>query len=489
MTRSRLSVLVLLFSVWSPRATADSRGDALARWINERGESVWGEAPEQCDDHTFVRRIYLDIAGRVPGVSEVRDFQELGENRRDLLIEQLVFAEGERADLYRRLNARHFARQWAQVLVPPGTANVTSTESLQSYLADQYRVGVGYDKLMSELARVPTTGNYYQLVGNLPENYAGHISRVALGVRIECAMCHDHPFNEWTQNDFWGLAAFYADSSSGEIEREGATYKVKLLWEDDPVEGNAAGYRSKLGRWLTSADNRNFSATGANRFWQHLVGRGLYADVENLDQASAEERRFLDDLGGQFAANEFDMQKLTAAICKTVWYQAKAAGREQEPDSQFVRSLKAVSPDQVFDSLEQALLLPVSRLADDAPRWNGERQQVVLRLSESIGDNPEDFAAGIPQALMMMNGELTSEAISPERSRLLRAVVESPFLEDGDRLETLYLAVLTRKPTTAETAALRKYLLSQANAPNGTQKAYGEILWALLNSPEFVLCR
>lgn len=487
---SQTFCFLILCCVCVPQLRADSRGDDLAKWINAEGLKIWGKVPETCDDHTFARRVYLDTIGRVPSVSEIRDFQEFGPNRRNLLVEQLVYAEGERADRYRRLSARQFARHWVSVLIPPGTNTNGRTDSLQAFLAEKYRSGISYDDLISEFVRSPSTGGYFELVGSLPENYAGHLSRVALGVRIECAMCHDHPFTAWTQDDFWGLAAFYASPANGHIENEGTTYPAKLLLEDKPLEGTATTHRLQLAEWLASNENEYFATTGANRFWQQLVGRGLYADVENLDQATSEERLFADKLGQRFVDIGFDMQTLTSAICKSVWYQAKASNRDVDQNSQqFVRALKAVSPDQVFDSLEQALLLPVSRLSNDSPRWTGGREQMVVRLSETIGSSPEDFASGIPQALMMMNGQLTNDAISPERSRLLRAVIEAPFLPDDDRLETLYLAVLTRKPSAAETQALKKYIDSQSANSADRQKAYGEILWALLNSPEFVLCR
>ena len=154
----------------------------------------------------------------------------------------------------------------------------------------------------------------------------------------------------------------------------------------------------------------------------------------------------------------------------------------------FARTLKVISPDQVFDSLEQSLLLPISRIDPEAPRWTGTRSQLVTRLSETIGATPEDYASGIPQALMLMNGRLTSDAISLDRSRLLRAVVESPFFNENDRVSTLYMAVLTREPSAEEKTALTAYLDAKPTA-DARKKAYGEILWALLNSPEFVLCR
>ena len=506
MKRSRFTLLLIFLAVVAQpsSARADSRGDELARWIDERGSEVWGAPPTPCDDLTFARRVYLDLIGRVPSVSELRDFQSLGENRRSHLVEQLVFAEGPRAKMYERLRTQTLARQWQDVLLPPGTTVEGSPETLRLYLADAFASGTPFDELMSQVVSLPTAtsaGQYYQLLGSLPENYAGAVSRAMLGVRIECAQCHDHPFTDWKQSDFWGLAAFYSDlprrgndptASSvppmpGMIQYEGKQYPAKLLWTDAPLDSPALGMRGRLADWLTAAENPHFSSTAVNRFWQQLVGRGLYADVENLDQAFPEEREFLDELGQRFADSGYEIKPLVAAICKSRWYQSVSVD-EPPASEEFARTLKVISPDQVFDSLEQSLLLPVSRINPASPRWSGQRGQLLGRLGESVGTTPEDYAAGIPQALLLMNGKLTNDAVDPERSRLLRAVVESPFFDESDRIETLYLAVLTRQPTAQEQQALTEYLDNKPNPP-ARRQAYGEILWALLNSPEFVLCR
>ena len=265
-----------------------------------------------------------------------------------------------------------------------------------------------------------------------------------LGVRIDCAQCHDHPFSEWKQDDFWGLAAFFSDFAGGnaggtasggqpgEINYEGTTYKAKFLWSSDALESPAP--RAKFAKWITSKQNPNFSSTAVNRFWQLLVGRGLYADIENLDEAAESDRIFVDALGEKFAADGFHVPRLIAAICKSRWYAAESEQQTDETDEAdergrvFKRSLKVISPEQVFDSLEQSLHLPISRINPMAPRWTGERVQMVSRLGEAVGETPEDYASGIPQALMMMNGRMTTEAIDLDRSRLLRAVVEAPVL-------------------------------------------------------------
>ncbi|MDA1232303.1 MAG: hypothetical protein O2856_16140, partial [Planctomycetota bacterium] len=150
-----------------------------------------------------------------------------------------------------------------------------------------------------------------------------------------------------------------------------------------------------------------------------------------------------------------------------------------------VRPLKTLSPEQVFDALEQALMLPVGR-TDNGARFNGQRATVVQRLNEAFSDTPEDFSSGIPQALMMMNGALISEATDLQQSRTLRAVVDAPFLKDEDRLETLFLATLTRRPSDRE----REVLLKSVTAEGAKRdQVFADIMWALLNSPEFVLSR
>ncbi len=504
--RTTLLSLLLLFGLATSQKSllADSHGDELALWLDERGQDAWGELPQVCDDLTFARRVYLDVLGRVPSVSELRDFQDLGSERRRTLVDQLVFAEGPRAGHYRRLRSQNMARQWRRVLLPPGTTANGSPELLENWLNAQFAEQTPYDELIRQLARVATpdaNGGYYQLLGSLPENYIGNLSRAALGVRIECAQCHDHPFTAWKQHDFWGLAAFYSDLArlgddpnasavakvAGSIQYEGQTYPAKLLWTAEPLTNQNVALRSQLASWLTAKENPQFSATAVNRFWQQLIGHGLYPDVENLDLATPPERAFLDALGNRFGEDGFNIQLLVAAICKSTWYQAQSTESEPLP-SRFVKTLKVLSPEQVFDSLEQSLLLSVSRIDPASARWSGERMQLVSRLSETVGATPEDYASGIPQALLLMNGRLTSDAIDPNQSRLLRAVIESPFFSDTDRVKTLYLAVLTREPTSDETTALASYLSSKPDELS-RRRALGEILWALLNSPEFVLCR
>ncbi len=507
-----LASVLVLASVDCCDVWADSRGGSLKQWINERGKAVWGEAPALCDDLTFARRVYLDLLGRVPSLSELHDYEAMTGDRRSALVDALVFGDSGRGDRYHRLSAEQLARQWRQVLLPTGTSTVASASSLEAWLSEQFRKDVPYDQWMRQLvattdgslatgATIPgvVAANYYQLLGGLPEVYAGNISRVAMGVRMECAQCHDHPFTAWKQQDFWGLAAFYGDLANtrangteplkpGRIVFENREYSAKLPWESIPVELDSSSPRLMLAAWMTSPQNRNFAASAVNRVWQQLIGRGLYPDVENLDLALPDERRFADDLGQRFAADGYRIRPLIAAICKSAWYQVATEESRELSGVAFYRPMKVVTPEQVFDSLEESLHLPISRVDPMAARWTGDRVQLVSRLSEANGRSPEDYSSGIPQALLLMNGKLTSEAVAQESGRLLRAITDAPFFTPQQQIEALYLSVLTRRPVPEEMQAIET-MSAEGTGSSESKRVLGELLWALINSPEFVLCR
>jgi hypothetical protein len=360
---------------------------------------------------------------------------------------------------------------------------------MEAWLKDRFAERAAFPEIARQLAMATDgSSSYFQMLGSVPENYAAHLSRSFLGVRIECAQCHDHPFTHWKQKDFWGLAAYYSDlalqgdRTLGAIEHEGTRYEAKVLWDESVGVQN----RGSFARWLVDAKNPNFAANIVNRTWQQMLGSGLYPDIENLDLATPQDRRFLDEVAQKFVDSNYDLGYLMAGVMKSRWYQAISSGSEPVGD-QFARTLKVSTPEQVFDSLEQSLLLSRTRIDSAAPRWSGERTQFVSRLEETSSDDPRRYQSGIPQSLMLMNGKLTNDAIGYDESRMLRAIIDAPYLDRASRLETLYLAVLTRLPSESEKADLLQYLAEH----DGDQlnRSYGEILWALINSPEFVLCR
>jgi hypothetical protein len=196
----------------------------------------------------------------------------------------------------------------------------------------------------------------------------------------------------------------------------------------------------------------------------------------------------LDELAKLFVESGFDLRWLIMGICQSRTYQqAYSNDPTNEAEGFTHRPLKTLLPEQVFDSLEQALGLPVAK-ADNGPRYNGLRDQFVARMNEAAPESPADYKGGIPQALMLMNGQLTADATNLESSRTLRAVVDAPFLKPEDKIETLYLAALSRKPTESELVFLLDHYRRQPGEQERRQ-AFAQMLWGLLNSPEFVLSR
>ncbi|HEV3344021.1 MAG TPA: DUF1549 domain-containing protein [Pirellulales bacterium] len=496
----------------------------LAEWIDARFAQEYERGGEQpaplVDDATFLRRLYLDLQGRIPTVAQARDFVgDQGTLKRQNYVERLMSAN-ERPDRFADRTSQHLSRVWRRMMVPASAPGAGLAVQLDPWLARQFAANTPYDQFARKLLLVsfqpPMPGVvppqnqpadpdaaaavFQQAVGPMPENLASAYVRVFLGVRLNCAQCHDHPFTDWKRADFWGVAALFSGDGSKPDESRpaptivadsnlGLTYTAKLLWSAEPLKEIPGGKspREVLAEWMTSPENPNFAATAVNRTWQYLCGRGLAGSVDDLDRVSAGERRVLDDLAKLFVESGYDLRWLTVGICQSRTYQQSYRPEAAEEESFTHRPLKTLLPEQVFDSLEQALGLPVAK-ADNGPRFNGERAQFVSRMNESAAETPVDYKGGIPQALMLMNGKLTAEATNLDSSRTLRAVIEAPFLSTEEKIEALYLAALTRRPTEEEMV----YLLNHVRQPSDDQErkqAYAQILWGLINSPEFVLSR
>jgi hypothetical protein len=496
----------------------------LADWIDHRfGEEyrrLGATAAGTVDDATFLRRVHLDLQGRIPTVSQVRDFlADEGSFKRQDYVDRLLTGDRQ-PDRFAQRSADHLARVWRRMMVPTSAPNAGMGPMLDPWLARQFATNTPYDQFVRKLLLAPAPAQptlvnsravasndpdaaaafFQQAVGAQPENLASAYVRVFLGVRIHCAQCHDHPMAEWKQTDFWGIAALFNAGNAKQPSAmpaptikpatEETTYPAKLLWSEEPLKEIPAEKSAPelLADWMVSPENPNFAATAVNRTWQYLCGRGLVGSVEDLDQVTPEERKILDELANLFRESGYDLYWLITGICKSKVYQQGVFREANAEGEGFVhRPLKALLPEQVFDSLEQALNLPVAR-ADKGPRFNGERDQFVARMNESASEAPADFKGGIPQALMLMNGKLTADATSLETSRTLRAVIEAPFLSGDEKIETLYLAAFTRRPRPEELEYFRQYLESK-DSEEGRKQAYAAIFWGLLNSPEFVLSR
>ncbi len=493
--------------------------EELARWIDERFAATWQdskiEPPAMIDDATFLKRTFLDLTGSIPSVSQARDFLDYtGEHRRGTLVDRLL-NDPRRPEKYAERTAAHWATLWRRMMVPGNSREAQMAVGLEPWLKEQFAANVPYDELARKLVTAKNDGQammvvnprlgvraggptlFFQAVGGKPESAASSVSRVFLGVRIGCAECHNHPFADWKQTDFWGMAAFFAgikngavdDSPVARIRPENSTieYTAAFLGGEPAKIAKGKTPRETLADWMVSPSNSMFAATAVNRVWQHLIGRGMTDSVDDLDKASPAERKILDDLAKLFVESGYDLRWLIAGICKSQLYQRECiALDDSDPEPPpGLRPIKTLSPEQVFNSLEQALSLPVAR-ADGSARFNGLRDQLISRMNEAASNQPDEFRAGIPQALLLMNGRLTTEATDLDQSRTLRGVLDAPFLDTEAKLTTLYLATFSRPPRADEKKFLLEHIRKQADGDKQKQ-AYAEIFWGLLNSPEFVL--
>jgi hypothetical protein len=481
-------------------ARADDRDvQALADKIDSHIAARWRQRDVHpaaaADDAAYLRRVYLDLVGQVPTITEVRDFlDDRAKDKRARLVERLLKTD---------THARFFADEWRKTLLPANSfAFGGGGAPLDTWLKRQVGDNVGYDKVaravLTAQTNDPALGAFFQANENKPENLAGAVSRIFLGVRIECAQCHDHPFARWKKQQFWEFAAFFGDvapnGKRGEITLPNSdkVVKAKLLAADAPALKAGVAPRDALADWTASADNPYFARAAANRLWQHFFGVGLADPVDSLGEDNAPSHpELLDELGRAFAAHQFDVRFLIRAITASKTYGLSSSAPDVSPDGPrlFARAaVRGLSAEQLYDSLAVVtgkgapLDPPVGR----PPSFDGfgQRADFVARFANR--DRPIDSSTSILQALHLMNGKPTADATSLEGNRQLRVLAEAQGRTTAQRVDELFLMTLARKPRPQEKERLVKYV--DGGGARGDKKlALADVFWVLLNGSEFGL--
>ncbi|MCG8650254.1 MAG: DUF1549 domain-containing protein, partial [Pirellulales bacterium] len=210
-------IFIGMFSGMLPLASVAgdeySPGQRIASWLDQQLESEWAES-QKCDDLTFARRVYLDVLGRIPSVPETRDYMAVEETaRRNWLVEKLLYPTDQYSDQTLQTSAQHWARIWRRILLPPAQMEAPAAMQVEGWLVTQFSEDVPFDQVSRQLvtpADSPGGRALYTAAGGSPQSYVTQVARGLLGVRIHCAQCHDHPFTNWKQEDFWGMAAYYS---------------------------------------------------------------------------------------------------------------------------------------------------------------------------------------------------------------------------------------------------------------------------------------
>jgi hypothetical protein len=459
------------------------------------------------DDAEFLRRAYLDITGVIPPADKVVTYLDSKQpDKRARLIDELLANQN---------YGRHMADIWIEQLMVQRDiySRTLPNEPFANWFAQNFNSNKPWDKQVTELltstgTQEENSATTFFLALRYPDKLTDTVCRAFLGIQLQCAQCHNHPFTAWKRNEYWSMAAFFTKVDDGAPAKlfkgptpsviEASTVRSKRL-PDSAVEvaprflggeslslNSKDPYRPVLAKWLTSAENPYFAKAMVNRVWAQFFSRGLVNPVDDLNENNKPSHpELFETLTQQFVRSGFDVKYLVRAICNTQAYQRSSTPADQpsKEDVQYTSmTIKPMTSEQLYDSLTTILG------ATDRPKKGegkkgkgppaGSRAAFVDFFHPSEGADPSEYPSGIPQVLRLMNSEWTAKTTAYV-SQTVKA--DQPAAQN---IEKLFLATLSRRPTAAESQRMGAYL--QTNNSN-LAKAYSDILWALLNTSEFTL--
>lgn len=464
---------------------------------------------ELADDAVFLRRIYIDVIGQLPTEEEYQRFMsDTSPDKREKLIDEL---------LNRKEFVEMWVMKWAELLQIRSSPQVSYKAALLYYNFLQERIAnnTPFDQIVRELLSAsggtftePAT-NYYQITNDtllIAENTA----QVFMGMRLQCAQCHNHPFDRWTMDDYYGFAAFFGQigRKSAEDPRETIVFnrgggEVNHPVTKQPVAprflgGAVADVRGKdrrevLANWLASPENPYFARNLANIVWAHFMGRGIIEPVDDVRISNPPSNaELLDELGRRFTEYNYDFKRLVRDICMSRAYQRSTRANETNAldDRNFSRAaIRRVRAEVLLDMITQVTEtrnkfrgLPLGARAvqiADGSTTNYFLTTFGRAKRETVCSCEVSMEPNLSQALHLLNGDTVNQ-------KLREGQVVKKLLDAGkspqEVIETLYLRTLSRPPTETEMTRL----LETVNAEDNKQAVLDDVFWALLNSKEFL---
>ena len=477
----------------------------------------------EVDDSTLIRRLCLDICGTLPTVEEVRTFQaDQRPGRRERLINRL---------LDRPEYAAFFAMKWADILRNRGKGYSTSkqrpgTALFAGWIRDSLATNKPYDQFVAEILTAtgsqrenPPTVWYRQVRTSV--DYVESVAQAFLGVRIQCAQCHHHPFERWSQADYYGLAAVFsrvgrrggfADAevptneriyvrSQGEVHhpRTGQLVVPRPLGGPDLSLSPFDDPRQRFARWLSRPDNPFFARTMVNRMWGHFLGRGLVHPIDDARSSNPPSNpELLNWLTSDFVASGYDLRQLIIRIAGSRAYRLSSQPNESNRlDTQsyarfYPRRLKA---EVLLDAYSQVLDVPTVFPGDRGGKFPAGTRAIELpdenvsvhfldvfgrpdRRSACECERTDDPA--LAQALELVSSKEIQRKLSEKTGYALRLGANKK--SHSENIAELFVRVFSRRPLEKEAAAALEYLESESDR----KAAYQSLLWALLATNEFL---
>ncbi len=506
---------------------------SLGEFIDQQIRQGWTdneiEASPLASDEEWVRRVYLDLVGRIPTLTEAREFlADKNPRKRAMLVDALLENED---------YVRNFTTIWANNSIGRGAPQRVSRTGMEKFYREAFAKNRPWNEIVVDIL---TASGHYEENGavnyilaqmQMPDDavqLTAMTTRLFLGLQVQCTQCHNHPFNKWQQDQFWEFNSFFrqvdkrdhrkldpktgqqVDDYSEVVWKEftGPVYYEKRSGmmqvafprfqghEVDP--GVGVDRRAELAKLITEPagdEPAQLAQAMVNRTWSHFFGYGFTRPVDDMGPHNpASHPELLKRLSREFVAANYDVKQLIRWIVSSEAYQLSSQyGEKNRIDDPAAGEmplfshmyLKSMQAEQLYDSLivasnaHQSGNGSWSAQEEQRRRW---MQQFVVAFDNDENDESTTFNGTIPQALMMMNSELIDKACSVERGSFLFEQMSSPGAET-QKINDLYMAALTRRPTRAEMTKMQKALARYGAAKlNG----YQDMFWALLNSNEFI---
>jgi hypothetical protein len=519
-------LLAVLFS----SSIVGAQGKPLRQVIDAEIKKAWQSEKltpaGRAADSVFVRRAYLDLVGVTPSHEETTAFlKDADPEKRAKLVDKLL------AD---PRYAKQQAHVWDLVLFGRHPQNIFDTrkhDQFTKWMAEQFAKNEPYDGIVQKILLGEEDGSqmFYVQYKNAPEEAATAVSRVFLGTQLQCARCHDHPFEHWTQKDFFGLAGFFVrlvvidkggaegkkkfvigEKSSGDVLFAGSVKELKPGMKGTPVKPKFLGgdflkepavpanfkepivkgkvdlprpafsRKEKLVEWMTSKDNPYFARALANRIWGQFMGRGFVNPVDDLSEKNTPTHpALLKAIADGLIEHKFDLKWVIREITNSDAYQIADTGAVLEASPRYYERarVRPLSAEELMASLGVA----TGNGADWAAKSQGATVEYMLRFFGEPNDGQGHFQGSLAEHLFLNNAGQIRELGRARKGNLAESILASKEPWDA-KVDRMFLSILSRSPTDAERARFVKHLSGDAKlAPQLVEEA----IWVLVSCSEF----
>lgn len=478
--------------------------------IDSKLQKLRIEASPLCSDADYVRRVYLDLIGTLPTAAEARDFLASQDpDRRSKLVDTL-FWRPEFAD--------YWALKWSDWLrVDRQALGHDGAYRYYKWIHDSFSKNVGLDQFARELVAgqgllSEHPGAHFFKVAKEPGEMSSTLSQALLGIRIDCAKCHHHPFDRWSQDDYYGMQAYFAGvkfkttprgemllaSAGGVAENPRSKQKIFAhpLGTSLPEAAPEGDARVAFTNWLVSADNPYYARNIVNRAWAHLLGRGIVEPLDDVRLTNPPSHpELLSALSKDFIDHKFDFRHLLKTIVASRTYQASASvtPTNMADEQNFSRAvLRRLDAEVLLDAICQTTGVPEK--FDGVPAgsraiqlWDSQVPHFFLGMfGRPVRLTPCDCeragAPNVSQVLHILNSPEIQAKLAHDAG-FLAEVARRPGITDKQLIDELYLTFFNRYPSDQERTTAEKYLQTQAT---NRQAAIEDLAWSMLNSLEFV---